>query len=153
MRAGDYMIHVFVEKIKEINMPKGCDTVDPMVQVECLGQKTFSSAKDNIGPLGETIYGEHLFIEPRGVDKQDAEGAKIMIKLMDKGMFKDALIGQFEFDMSFIYLKKDHVLLHKWIALSNPNTEDFATIQVYMKVSISVACQGDEQVQIEEDTA
>jgi len=62
------------------------------------------------------------------VDKQDAEGAKIMIKLMDKGMFKDALIGQFEFDMSFIYLKKDHVLLHKWIALSNPNTEDFATI-------------------------
>jgi len=37
MRAGDYMIHVFVEKIKEINMPKGCDTVDPMVQVECLG--------------------------------------------------------------------------------------------------------------------
>jgi hypothetical protein len=31
MRAGDYMIHVFVEKIKEINMPKNQETVDPMV--------------------------------------------------------------------------------------------------------------------------
>jgi hypothetical protein len=28
-----------------------------------------------------------------------------MIKLMDKGMFKDVLIGQFELDMSFVYLK------------------------------------------------
>ena len=30
MRGGDYMIHVFVEKCKEINVPEG-DTVDPMV--------------------------------------------------------------------------------------------------------------------------
>jgi hypothetical protein len=92
-------------------------------------------------------------LEPREVSKIDAEGAKIVIKLMDKGLFKDAMIGTFEFDMSYIYLKKDHVLLHKWLALSNPNGEDYATIQVYMKVSIAVACQGDEQVQIEEDTA
>jgi len=67
-------------------------------------------------------------LEPRGVEKADAESGKIMLKLVDKGMFKDALIGQFEFDMSFIYLKKDHVLLHKWLAFSNPNGEDFAKI-------------------------
>jgi len=92
-------------------------------------------------------------MEPRAVDKKDAESAKITINLMDKGMFKDALIGTYEFDMSYIYFMKDHVLLHKWLALSNPNGEDYATIQAYMKVSISVACQGDEQVQIEEDTS
>lgn len=140
MRPGDYMVHVFVEKLKDINMPEGSDTVDPMIVVECLGMKTFSSAKDNIGPIGVTNYSEHLFIEPRGVEKPDAESAKIMIKLMDKGMFKDALIGQFEFDMSYIYFMKDHTLLHKWLALSNPNGEDYAKIQAYLKVSISVAC-------------
>jgi len=37
MKSGDYMIHVFVEKLKEINMPKGEDTVDPMFLVESLG--------------------------------------------------------------------------------------------------------------------
>ena len=145
MKGGDYMIHVFVEKIKEINVPDG-GTVDPMVVIEVLGQKKYSSAKDDIGGIGETIYNEHIFVEPRGVDKVDAEGAKIMIKLVDKGFLKDALIGQFEFDMSFIYFMKDHLLLHKWLALSNPNGEDFAKIQAYMKVSIAVACQGDEQI-------
>lgn len=47
---------------------------------------------------------------------------------MDKGMFKDAMLGMFEFDLSFVYLKPDHVLLHKWIALNNPGGDDYATI-------------------------
>ena len=92
-------------------------------------------------------------MEPREVDKKDAENGKIMLKLVDKGLFKDTLIGQFEFDLSFIYLKDKHLLLHKWIAMSNPNGDDYAKIQCYMKVSIAVAREGDEQVQIEEDTS
>ena len=39
MRPGDYMVHVFVEKLKDINVPEGSDTVDPMIVVECLGMK------------------------------------------------------------------------------------------------------------------
>ena len=69
---------------------------------------------------------------------------------MDKGLFKDVLIGEFEFDLSFIYFMKDHVMLHKWLALSNPHG-DFSAIAAYLKVSISVSCQGDEQTQICED--
>ena len=69
-----------------------------------------------------------MFLEPRGVDKLDADGAKISLKLVDKGFLKDALIGQFEFDMSYIYKRKDHVLLHKWLAFSNPNGKDYAKI-------------------------
>ena len=153
MPEGDYLIHVYVEKVKDINMPANEDTIDPMVVVDCLGQNTYTSAKKDIGGMGEVNYSEHLFLEPRKVDKADAESAKIMIKLVDKGFLKDALIGQFEFDMSYVYLKKDHILLHKWLAFSNPNTEDYAKIQCYMKVSISVACEGDEQVQITDDTS
>ena len=104
--------------------------------------------------VGELVYSEHLFLEPRGVDKLDADGAKLSLKLVDKGFLKDALIGQFEFDMSWIYKKKDHVLLHKWLAFSNPNDpENYSKIQCYMKVSVSVACEGDEQIQIEDDTS
>lgn len=90
-------------------------------------------------------------MEPRGVDKKQAEDGKIMIKLMDKGMFKQTLIGQFELDMGFIYSQKDHALLHRWLAFSNPNGEDYAKIQAYVKVSISVSCEGDNQIQIEMD--
>jgi hypothetical protein len=63
---------------------------------------------------------------------------------MDKGYLKDALIGQFEFDLSYIYFRKDHVLLHQWLALSNPNSENYSDITAYIKVSISVAASGDE---------
>ena len=63
---------------------------------------------------------------------------------MDKGMFKDAKIGQFDFDLSFVYFKDKHVMLHQWIALNNPDVEDYGKIQAYLKVSISVACTGDE---------
>jgi hypothetical protein len=38
MRRGDYMIHVLVEKVKDIKVDDG-DTVDPLVEVTCLGQK------------------------------------------------------------------------------------------------------------------
>lgn len=44
-------------------------------------------------------------------------------------------------------------MLHKWIALSNPASENFNEVTGYLKLSISVAASGDEQVQITEDTA
>ena len=34
------------------------------------------------------------------VEKNDAKEAKIVIKLSDKGIFKNTLIGLFEFDLS-----------------------------------------------------
>jgi|APSaa5957512535_1039671.scaffolds.fasta_scaffold34820_1 hypothetical protein len=36
MRAGDYMIHLYLEKMKELNVKEG-ETMDPMIQVEVLG--------------------------------------------------------------------------------------------------------------------
>jgi hypothetical protein len=39
---------------------------------------------------------------------------------MHKGVFKDAMIGMYEFDVSYIYFMKEHTMFHKWIAMSNP---------------------------------
>jgi len=46
---------------------------------------------------------------------------------------------------------KDHALLHRWIALSNPNSENFSEITGYLKISINVTCTGDESIQINDD--
>ena len=143
MKRGDYMIHIFVEKAKEIKVPAN-STVDPLIEITCLGQKKYSSAKDDIGGLGEVIWSEHLFLEPRNVEKEEAEDAKIVIKLNDKGFLKNSMIGMFEFDLSYIYFMKDHCLLHQWIAFSDPNSENYSEITGYLKVSISVAASGDE---------
>jgi hypothetical protein len=62
--------------------------------------------------LGEVVWSEHLFMEPRNIEKKEAEEAKIEVKLVDKGFLKNSMVGSFEFDLTYIYFMKDHLLLH-----------------------------------------
>lgn len=41
--------------------------------------------------------------------------------------------------------------MHKWLALSNPSAPTFNEVTGYLKVSITIAATGDEQIQITED--
>ena len=47
MKAGDYMIHVFIETARQLKVPDGA-TVDPLVEVSVMGEKKFTTAKDDI---------------------------------------------------------------------------------------------------------
>ena len=80
------------------------------------------------------------------------EQAKISIKILDKGYFKDAILGLYEFDLTYIYFMAKHSLLHRWIALSNPSAENYNEVTGYLKISISVTTTGDETIQINEDS-
>jgi len=44
-----------------------------------------------------------LFLEAKNVEKEEAEDARIVIKLLDKHFLKDSVIGVFEFDLTHIY--------------------------------------------------
>lgn len=57
----------------------------------------------------------------------------------------------YEFDVAYVYFMEQHLLLHKWIALSDPSSKNFNEVTGYLKLSISVAASGDEQVQITEE--
>lgn len=72
--------------------------------------------------------------------------------MLDKGYFKESIIGLYEFDLAYVYFQQKHSLLHKWIALSNPDSETFNEVAGYLKLSMSVTTVGDEQIQITEDT-
>ena len=83
---------------------------------------------------------------------EDIEQAKIEVRVLDKGYFKDAVIGAYEFDIAFIYFMQKHSLLHRWIALSNPESPSFNEVTGYLKLSISVTTKGDETIQSSEDS-
>lgn len=150
MKRGDYMIHVYVEQAKNIKVDEG-QTVDPIVEINCLGERKFTKALDDINNTGIAAWNEHIFFEPKNVETERLEKGKIEIKMLDKGYFKDAQIGYYEFDLSYIYLMKDHALMHKWIIMSNPESEEFGEVTGYLKISITICGAGDEQVAIEED--
>ena len=150
MKRGDYMIHVLVEQAKNLKVLDG-QTVDPIVEINCLGERKFTTAQNDIDGVGVAKWNEHIFFEPKNCEKEQLEKGKIEIKLLDKGFFKDAMIGYYEFDLSYIYLRKDHALMHKWLILSNPESEEFGEVTAYLKISITVCAEGDEQVPIEDD--
>lgn len=54
--------------------------------------------------------------------------------------------------MTFVYFQDKHTLFNSWIALSNPESKDFNEITAYLKLGISIAGPGDEQVALNDDT-
>jgi len=88
MKRGDYRIHIYVEKAKDLKVPED-STIDPLVEISCLNLKQYSTVKEKIGGIGETVWNEHLFLEPMNVEKQSADEAKISLKILDKGYLKN----------------------------------------------------------------
>ena len=43
MKRGDYMIHIYVEQAKNIEIDPEL-TVDPIVEIKCLNKKEYTSA-------------------------------------------------------------------------------------------------------------
>ena len=61
-------------------------------------------------------------------------------------MFKNAIIGVYEIDLSYIYFKEKHAVFNQWVGLSNPTSKSFNELSGYLKISASVIGPGDEQV-------
>jgi len=150
MKRGDYMIHVYVESAKDMKM-EADQTVDPIVDLTVLNEHKFSKALKGISNVGIATWNEHIFFEPKNVEEEKLAEGKIVVKLMDKGFFKDAMIGYYEFDLTKIYQMKDHALMHKYIVMSNPESEDFGEVTGYLKLSITIAGGDDASVPIEDD--
>jgi len=144
------MVHVFIEYCKNIKMDAE-DVVDPLVEMECLGQKKYTSTKKKIDGNTLVCWNEHLFFEFRGLNKNELEKAKISFRLTDKGFLANNMLGIYEFDMSIVYANPDHAMLHEWFALSNPKSEDYSEVTATIKASVAVAGPNDKQIAITED--
>ena len=79
------------------------------------------------------------------------ENGSIVIRVLDKRTFKNSVIGVYHFSVSNIYFREDHCLQHQWIALSNPESQSFNEITGYLKVSISVIGENDDQVKLSDE--
>ena len=77
---------------------------------------------------------------------------KIKISLFVKGMMKNALIGIYEFDFSYIYFMATHAMEHTWVAISNPNSEDYSSVAGFVKISVSIHGAQDTPALLAEDT-
>ena len=109
MPEGDYLLHVLVEKGKNIFLD-GEDTVDPMMKVMFCGKDKVTSSKNDITRSTQVTWDEHLFLETGPQSKADIEEAMITFQIQNKGFFKSETIGVFTISAKTIYQMKDHVV-------------------------------------------
>jgi len=68
----------------------------------------------------------------------------IEIKIKNKGYIKDEIIGAYVFSVTSIYFKEKHLVQHQWVAMFNPESDDFTQITANLKVSIHIMGKNDE---------
>lgn len=82
--------------------------------MESCGFTKYTASKSDV-PLGtqtDQIWKEHLFFEPRGVHSSAIEVETISLKVMNKGLFRDEMIGRYDFDITQIYFAAKHAVQH-----------------------------------------
>ena len=63
-------------------------------------------------------------------------------------LLKYSLVGSYELDFTYVYFQNSHSIIHKWIALCNPESGDFQTIRGHIKVGICIQGEGDPDVDL-----
>jgi hypothetical protein len=75
---------------------------------------------------------------------EDCQNSSVSINLVDKNLFKNEFIGRYDMDWQTVYFTDKNMLEHQWLALSNPESEDYQEIKGMLKMSIAVRGPGDE---------
>ena len=63
----------------------------------------------------------------------------------DLGRKKGDLIGEYNFDMSYVYFQENHEMYRQWVGISDPIDNGDKGLQGYLKLSITVIGPGDKQ--------
>ena len=75
---------------------------------------------------------------------------QVVIKVLNRGILKNDLIGMMMFDLSSVYYKKEHKIEHAWCALQNQDSEKIDQIKGLLKMSCAVTGPGDNAIKLEE---
>lgn len=111
MPGGDYLIHVHVQNGKNITL-EGEQTVTAYVEAKCLSASQKTAPQEDITADSTVTFNEHLFLDLKKIEKEDAEDAVLQISIHNKGFFKGDLIGSIDISLSKIYGNENHVMLH-----------------------------------------
>lgn len=137
--SGDYQIRVRIIEVRDLT-PKDLNGLcDPVVSVECLGQRQHTVVRQK---QLSCVIDEYLYFNFKNLDKDTVQQGSIKVSVLDAdgpkfkktsgpGMFDD-MIGFFNVDIPYVYLKKDHELHRRWVALVGDDKGNSDSIQGYL---------------------
>ena len=141
-KKGDYSVHLYIEETKGL-LPLDKDISDPTIRIKCFGKSKCSRKLSNITPGATSLWNEHIYFSKLGCSVSQIEDEKIIIEVLDSGRLRDSLIGSYEMDMTYIYFHPKHCILHQWVVLTNPYSEDISVMRGVLKLGASVLHESD----------
>lgn len=137
--SGDYQIRVRIIEVRDLT-PKDLNGLcDPVVSVECLGQRQHTVVRQK---QLSCVIDEYLYFNFKNLDKDTVQQGSIKVSVLDAdgpkfkktsgpGIFDD-MIGFFNVDIPYVYLKKDHEIHRRWVALVGDDKSNSDSIQGYL---------------------
>ncbi|OQS01372.1 hypothetical protein ACHHYP_01203 [Achlya hypogyna] len=138
IKSGDYSIQVHVIEARDLAPKDATGTSDPVVFVDVLDQTQHTATKKQ---TLSAVWDDILIFNFRELDKEIVEMGTIKLRIMDANTLQRAeLIGETQFDTSFIYSHINHQICNQWLGLIAPGQE---SVQGYLRVSITILGPGD----------
>ena len=106
MDKGDYVIHIFIQNGKNfvLNSTDEKQEFDALIQVNLGETKQYSKTVScPVKSENSRYWGEHFFFEPKNVGSDEIGSQSVEIRVLDKGFFRDSMVGLFDIDVSQIY--------------------------------------------------
>ncbi|EQC29478.1 hypothetical protein SDRG_12726 [Saprolegnia diclina VS20] len=138
IKSGDYSIQVHVIEARDLVGKDATGTSDPVVFVDVLDQTQHTATKKQ---TLSAVWDDILIFNFRELDKEIVEMGAIKLRVMDANTLTRAeLIGETQFDTSFVYSHINHQICNQWLGLIAPGHD---SVQGYLRVSITILGPGD----------
>ena len=142
-KKGDYNIHVFIEESKGLLPMTQGSCFNPVISVSCFGKSKCSRKLKDVFTTHTSFWNEHIYFSKLSMTVEELESSKVLIEVLDSSTLKDSLIGCYEFDFTYIYFKPKHSIIHQWVILSNPYSEDMSVQRGLIKLGINIIHEND----------
>lgn len=142
-KKGDYSVHVYIEETKGLLPTTGDRNFNPVISVKCFSKAKCTRKLKDVTSGATSIWSEHLYFSKLNASVTELEESKILIEVLDSRTIKNSLIGSYELDFTYVYFKPKHSIIHQWIILSNPFTEDMSIQRGLVKIGVNILHETD----------
>lgn len=142
-KKGDYSVHIFIEESKGLLPVTADKNFNPVIVVKCFSKAKCTRKLKDVTSGATSIWSEHIYFSQLGCSVNELESQKILIEVKDSKTLRDSLIGLYEMDFTYVYFQPKHCILHKWVILSNPYSEDISVQRGLLKIGVNVLHESD----------
>lgn len=141
VKDGDYQVQVHIVEVRDLKPEDANGTSDPIVYAEVMGRKQHTVTKK---AMTSCVFDHVMFFNFKAITKEDVEAAIIKVSVFDADtLSRNDLIGEFSFDLLYVYYQKHHEVHNQWVGIADPGDADDKGLQGYLKLSVVVLGPGD----------